>query len=151
MTDDRKDRVTQDEPTDGDPQSQPGTEAALANAQRLVSAAERFSRASQDDAATGSSAAETAGDPGAEASVPAEAGRPDQASNPDDGQPEPDLIPWLQTAEPVSRRKRRRAAGHDGDVIGAHASHARTGPGVHARRPPPPTAGQPGRDWISGR
>jgi hypothetical protein len=77
-----------------------------------VSAAGRYSRASQDDAAPGpgSGTPASAGDPSAEATVPAEEGQPDQASDPDNRQPEPDLMLWLQTAEPVSRPKRRAAS-----------------------------------------
>ena len=53
LTDDGKDRVTQDEHNHGDPHSQRAMEAALASAQRLVSAAERFGRTGQDDAEPG--------------------------------------------------------------------------------------------------
>jgi MinD-like ATPase involved in chromosome partitioning or flagellar assembly len=148
LTDDGKDRATQDEQKHGDPQSQRAMEAALASAQRLVSAAERFGRAGPDDVGPGPEPGEpepggpglnepgSGGDPSAEFPVPAETDRPDPASEPEDGQPEPDLIPWSRTAEPVSRRKRRRAADPHGDVGAGHGSHARSVPGS-----PPDSAG----------
>jgi MinD-like ATPase involved in chromosome partitioning or flagellar assembly len=101
-------------------------EAALASAQRLVSAAERYGRPSQDDEPEPQPPG-SGGDPGAEAPVPARTDRPDPAGDPAAGQPEPDLIPWSRTAEPVSKRKRRRA-GPEGDVSAGHGNHARSGP-----------------------
>lgn len=129
-------------------------EAALASAQRLVSAAERFGRTGPDDAEPGtepggpapgrpaaggaesggaeSGRAGSGGAASAETPVPAERDRPDPASGPDDGQPEPDLIPWSRTVDPVSKRKRRRAAAHEGNVSAGPGSHAPPGPGEHA-------------------
>ncbi len=158
LTDDGKDRATQDEHNHGDPHSQRAMEAALASAQRLVSAAERFGRTGPDDAEPGtepggslagprlagprlaalspaapeSGRAGSGGAASAETPVPAERDRPDPASGPDDGQPEPDLIPWSRTVDPVSKRKRRRAAAHEGNVSAGPGSHAPPGPGEHA-------------------
>lgn len=134
LTDDGKDRATQDEHNHGEPHSQRAMEAALASAQRLVSAAEQFGRTGPGDAEPGTEP----GGPGsggaasAETPVPAERDRPDPASDPDDGQPEPDLIPWSRTVDPVSRRKRRRAAAHEADVGAGPGSQARPGPGERA-------------------
>ena len=117
LTDDGKDRVIQDETNRGDPQSRLAKEAALASAQRLLSAAERFKRDGNDEH-TGDGDPDgprAVGDPSAAQPVPVE-----EDQHAEDGQP--DLIPWLQSAEPVSRRKRRREPAPAGDPAEPEAS-----------------------------
>jgi MinD-like ATPase involved in chromosome partitioning or flagellar assembly len=154
LTDDGKDRATQDDHNHGDPQSQRAMAAALASAQRLVSAAERFGRGGPDDAgpgterdgpepdgpATGGPQAGgpapdrpgSGGDASAETPVPPERDGLEAAGDSDDGQPEPDFLPWSRTAEPVSKRQRRRAAAPEVTPATGPGGHARTGPGEPA-------------------
>jgi len=108
LTEDREDHATEGAQQHGDSQQAPTTEAALASAQRLVSAAERFQRDSQDDGPeAGSDPAGTGGDRDAPLPVPGKDSREDDASGAED----PGIIPWMKADESARTRRRGPAPG----------------------------------------
>jgi MinD-like ATPase involved in chromosome partitioning or flagellar assembly len=137
LTDHDDDRVSGDDRGHGEPQPPVSAAAALASAQRLASAAERFRRG--DESSAGEPDASHAADgPAGTPDVPGQDGQPEEyrqdagePSGQDPGWADPadtDLIPWTGVVVPRGRRRRRAARAAAREPIAAppaHASHAR--------------------------